>query len=78
MTPIEKGTIKVRVTTTRNVIYGTLSKTENSRTLDLLNNKERFIALTDAVVYDREHSEKEEIKFVAINTNNIVSVEEMG
>lgn len=78
MTPIEKRSIKVRVTTTRNVIYGSLSKTESARTLDLLNSKERFIALTDAVVYDRVHSEKEDAKFVAINTNNIVSVEEMG
>lgn len=78
MAPIERGNVKVRVTTTRNVIYGTLSKTENSRTLDLLNSKERFVALTDAVVYDREHSEKHEKKFVAINTNNIVSVEEIG
>ena len=78
MSPIEKGNIQVRVTTTRNVIYGSLTKTENSRTLDLLNSKERFIALTNAVVSDIDHSEKEEMKFVAINTNNIVSVEETG
>lgn len=78
MSPIQKGNIQVRVTTTRNVIYGSLTKTENSRTLDLLNSKERFIALTNAVVSDIDNSEKEEMKFVAINTNNIVSVEEMG
>lgn len=78
MAGIERDNIKVRVTTTRNVIYGTMTKTENARTLDLLNSKEKFVALTDAVVYDREHSEKHEKKFVAINTSNIVSVEEIG
>ena len=77
MSPIEKGNVEVRVTTTRNVIYGTLSKAQSSRTLDLLNSKERFIALSDATVFDGEHSEKQEKKFVAINTSNIVSVEEI-
>lgn len=77
MAPIEREDIQVRVTTTRNVIYGTLCKTEHARTLDLLNSKERFIALTNAVVYDSEHTEKHEEKFVAINTHNIVSVEEL-
>ncbi len=77
MTPIEKVSIEVRVTTTRNVIYGTLSKPSHIRTLDLFNSKERFIALTDAVVIDGEQSKGQDKKFVAVNTNNIVSVEEM-
>ena len=77
MTPIEKSRIKVRITTTRNIVYGDLCKAENFRTLDLLNSKEKFIALTDALVYDENYSEKHRKKFVAVNTNNIVSVEEM-
>ena len=77
MTPIEKVSIEVRVTTTRNVIYGTLAKPAQIRTLDLFNSKERFIALTDAVVIDGEQSKGQDKKFVAVNTNNIVSVEEM-
>ena len=77
MAPIEKGSIKVRLTTTRNVIYGTLSKPESSRTLDFLNSKQKFVALTDAVVFDSENTDRQEKKFVAININSIVSVEEL-
>lgn len=77
MTPIKKGKIEVRVTTTRSVIYGSLTKAETFRTLDLLNSREKFIALTDAVVFDGEQHEKQHKKFVAINTNNIISVEEI-
>ena len=77
MAPIEKGSVKVRITTTRNVVYGTLSKLGTSRTLDFLNSKEKFVALTDAVVFDADDAEKQEKKFVAINISNIVSVEEL-
>ena len=77
MAALEKGSIEVRVTTTRNVVYGTLSRPSHGRTLDLLNSKERFIALTDAVVFDSEQRESQDKKFVALNTRNIISVEEM-
>ncbi len=77
MCPIEKEKIKVRVTTSRNIIYGILYKPTNFRTLDMLNSKERFIALTDAIVYDSKHSEKYEKHFVAVNRDNIISVEEL-
>ncbi len=77
MAPIEKGTVKVRITTTRNVVYGTLSMLGTARTLDFLNSKEKFVALTDAVVFDADEGEKQEKKFVAVNITNIVSVEEL-
>ncbi len=77
MTPIEKVSIEVRLTTTRNVIYGTLSRPSHIRTLDLLNSKEKFIALTEAMVYDGEESERQDKKFVAVTVSNIVAVEEM-
>jgi len=77
MIPIEKSKIRVRVTTTKNVICGTLYKATNARTIDLLNSKERFIALTDAVVYKEENPEKIKQSFVAVNIQSIVSVEEL-
>ncbi len=77
MIPIEKGNIKVRVTTTNNTICGTLYKATTSRTLDLLNSKERFIALTDAIVYGEQRSEELKQNFIAINIQSIVSVEEL-
>jgi len=77
MIPIEKGNIKVKVTTTKNTVCGTLYKATNARTLDLLNSKERFIALTDAIVYTELNSEKHKKGFVALNIQSIVSVEEV-
>ncbi len=74
MAPIEKATVKIRVTTTNNVIEGYLNKTESSRTLDLLNSKDKFIAMTDATVCNGECKAR---TFVAINVANIVSVEEI-
>lgn len=74
MAPIEKTRIMVRVTTTTNVIEGYVNKTESSRTLDILNSKDKFIAITDAKVCDGECKER---KFVAVNMANIVTVEEM-
>lgn len=74
MSPIEKTRIMVRVTTSKNVIEGYLNKTENSRTLDILNNKDKFIAITDAKVCDGDCVER---KFVAVNMVNVVTVEEM-
>lgn len=77
MAAIERGSIQVRLTTTRNVIYGTIAMPAGSRTLDLLNSKEKFIALTEALVFDGEQAAGQDKKFVAVNIENIVSVEEM-
>lgn len=74
MSPIEKTRIMVRVTTTKNVIEGYLNKTENSRTLDILNSKDKFVAITDAKVCNGDCMER---KFVAVNITNVITVEEM-
>lgn len=74
MAPIEKSKVKIRVTTTNNVIEGYLNKAENFRTLDLLNSKDKFIAMTEATVCNGDCKSR---KFVAINVANIVSVEEI-
>lgn len=74
MSPIEKTRIMVRVTTIKNVIEGYLNKTESSRTLDILNSKDKFIAITDAKVCNGDCTER---KFVAVNMVNVVTVEEM-
>jgi len=74
MSPIEKTRILVRVTTAMNVIEGYLNKTEKSRTLDILNSKDKFIAITDARVHNGDIRER---KFVAINIVNVITVEEI-
>lgn len=75
MSPIKKTRIMVRVTTTDNIIEGYISKIAESRTLDILKSKEKFLAVTDAKVY--KDGGYEERKFVAVNVTNIVSVEEL-
>lgn len=74
MTIIEKTRIMVRVTTAKNVIEGYLNKTEKSRTLDILNSKNKFIAIADARVLNGDTKER---KFVAVNMGNIITVEEI-
>ena len=74
MHPIEKMKIKIRVTTTKHVIEGYLNKMESSRTLDVLNSRDKFIALTDATVCNGECHDR---KFVAVNMINVVTVEEI-
>lgn len=74
MANIEKTRIMVRVTTAKNVIEGYLNKTEKSRTLDILNSKDKFIAITDAKVINEGAKER---TFVAVNMGNIITVEEI-
>lgn len=74
MATIEKTRIMVRVTTAKNIIEGYLNKTEKSRTLDILNSKDKFIAITDAKVINGEIKER---TFVAVNMGNIITVEEI-
>lgn len=74
MATIEKTRIMVRVTTSKNVIEGYLNKTEQSRTLDILNSKDKFMSITDAKVISEGTKER---KFVAVNMGNIITVEEI-
>lgn len=74
MLPIEKMKVRIRVTTTKHVIEGYLNKTENSRTLDVLNSRDKFIAITDAKVCNGDCYER---KFIAVNMANVVTVEEI-
>ncbi|MEK6726673.1 MAG: hypothetical protein AABY54_09030 [Deltaproteobacteria bacterium] len=74
MATIEKTRIMVRVTTSKNVIEGYLNKTEQSRTLDILNSKDKFMSITDAKVINEETKER---RFVAVNMGNIITVEEI-
>lgn len=74
MATIEKTRIMVRVTTSKNVIEGYLNKTEKSRTLDILNSKDKFMSITDARVINESTKER---RFVAVNMGNIITVEEI-
>jgi len=75
MATIEQTRIMVRVTTSMNIIEGYLNKTEKSRTLDILNSKDKFMAITDAKVLNDGNTKQR--KFVAVNMGNIITVEEI-
>lgn len=74
MPAIDKGRVLVKVTTAKNIIEGYLNKTDKSRTLDILNSKDKFIAITEAKIYNGDIKIR---RFVAVNIVNVITVEEI-
>ena len=71
---IEEGSVKVRVVTIGGVLVGRMSKGKGIRTLDALNLKSDFFALTDV---EDETGRADKNRFLAINKSQVVSVEEV-
>ena len=72
---IEETSVKVRVVTMAGALIGKMSKPKNIRTLDALNLKGDFFALTDAVA---EGDTQNRPGFLAINKRQIISLEEVS
>ena len=70
----EETSVMVRVVTIAGVLVGKMSKPKNIRTLDALNLKGDFFALTDAVT---EGEPKTRPGFLAVNKRQVVSLEEI-
>jgi hypothetical protein len=71
---IDETSVKVRVVTLAGALIGKMSKPKNIRTLDALNLKGDFFALTEAM------SEGETVAssgFLAINKRQLISLEEI-
>ncbi len=71
---IDETSVKVRVVTMAGVLIGKMSKPRNIRTLDALNLKGDFFALTDALA---EGKPEERPSFLAINKRQVISLEEI-
>ncbi|MBI2002157.1 MAG: hypothetical protein HYT85_17815 [candidate division NC10 bacterium] len=71
---MEETSVKVRVVTIAGVLVGKMSKPKNIRTLDALNLKGDFFALTDAVAEGQAQSRT---PFMAINKRQVISMEEV-
>jgi hypothetical protein len=71
--PIDETSVKVRVVTLAGVLVGKMSKPKNIRTLDALNLKGDFFALTEAST-EGEGSSRQ--GFLAINKSQVISIEE--
>jgi hypothetical protein len=72
---IDETSVKVRVVTIAGVLIGTMSKPRNVRTLDALNLKADFFALTEA---SAEGEAQPRPGFLAINKRQVISLEEIG
>ena len=67
--------VKVKLVTTGGTLVGKMSKPRNIRTLDALNLKPDFLALTEAT---REGDPQSRPTFMAVNRRLVISVEEVS
>jgi hypothetical protein len=72
--PMDGNSVKVKVVTLAGVLIGRMSKPKNIRTLDALNLKGDFFALTEATA---EGNAQDRRSFFAINKHQVISVEEL-
>jgi hypothetical protein len=71
---IDETSVRVRVVTLAGVLVGKMSKPKSIRTLDALNLKGDFFALTEAAT---EGETQPGSGFVAINKRQVISMEEI-
>ena len=71
---ITKECFKVNIQTTINRIEGLVYISQGKRLKDELNTEEKFLAVTDAKVFNTENTELYNVKFIAVNRKNIVWV----
>jgi hypothetical protein len=71
---IDETSVKVRLVTIAGILIGTMSKPRNVRTLDALNLKGDFFALTEA---STEGGNQPRLGFLAINKRQVISLEEI-
>ena len=73
---IDETSVRVRVVTPGGVLVGKMSKPRNIRTLDALNLKGDFFALTEASVEGDAQATGR--GFLAINKRQVISLEEIA
>jgi hypothetical protein len=71
---IDETSVRVRVVTLAGVLIGKMSKPKNIRTLDALNLKGDFFALTEATT---EGDPRSGPSFLAINKRQVISLQEL-
>jgi hypothetical protein len=71
---ISKNAVKAVVQTTTHLIYGFIYVRTDERVSDELNREERFLAITDAVVYSLAGEELYRSEFLAVNRSLVVWV----
>ncbi len=69
---VSKQPIPVIIQTQMHMIRGTIHISPDARVKDELNGQERFIAVTDAVVYNSLNEENYRSKFLLVNSDHIL------
>jgi len=69
---ISKDSIQALIQTATNRIEGNLYLRSGERVSDMLNRSEKFIAVTDVVVYDLEGKELYSCDFLAVNVDLVI------
>jgi hypothetical protein len=72
---IDETSVKIRVVTLVGVLVGKMSKPKNIRTLDALNLKGDFFALTEATSEGEPNARP---CFLAVNKRQVISLEEVA
>ena len=72
---LQETSVRVKVVTIAGVVIGRMTKPRNVRTLDALNLKGDFFAMTDVEMDDEGGVQK---RFMAINKRQIISLEELS
>ncbi len=71
---IDETSVRVRLVTAAGVLVGKMSKPKSIRTLDALNLKGDFFALTEASAEGEKPSKS---SFLAINKRHVITLEEI-
>lgn len=71
---VSKEPIRVTIQTAQGLIRGSIHVRPNERTKDELNGEDRFLAVTDAVIYNNEDREISRARFLVVNINQIIWV----
>jgi len=69
----DETSVKIRVVTLAGVLVGRMSKPKNIRTLDALNLKGDFFALTEA---STDGDPQSRMSFLSINNRQVISMQE--
>ena len=69
---VSKDSIQALIQTATNRIEGNLYLRSGERVSDMLNRSEKFIAVTDVVVYDLEGKELYSCDFLAVNADLVI------
>jgi hypothetical protein len=71
---VSKHPVQVIIRTMQNTIQGTIYIRPDSRVKDDLNNSDRFLAVTNAVIYGDQKEELYRTGFLVVNTSHIIWV----